>query len=81
MSKWFVANNLVLNLEKMNIIKIIIKNPSHSTLRIGYKEKYVEETMFKKFLGLQIVNHIIWKHHIERMIPNLSGVCYAIRSM
>jgi hypothetical protein len=38
MSKWFAANNLVLNLDKMNIIKFIIKNPSHSTLRISYKE-------------------------------------------
>jgi len=64
MSKWFAANNLVLNLDKMNIIEFIIQNPSHSTLHIGYKEKYVEETMFKKFLSLQIVNHINWKHHI-----------------
>jgi len=26
MNKWFVANNLVLNLDKMNIMKFIIKN-------------------------------------------------------
>ena len=52
MIKWFAANNLVLNLDKMNIMKFITKNSSHSTLHIGYKEKYVEETVNTKFLGL-----------------------------
>jgi len=35
MIKWFAANNLVLNLGKMNIVKFITKNSSHSTLHIG----------------------------------------------
>jgi len=34
-----------------------------------------------KFLGLQIVNHINWENNIEEMIPELSGTCYAIRSL
>jgi len=37
--------------------------------------------MFKKFLSLEVVNHLNWKHHIEQMIPKLSGACYAIRSI
>jgi hypothetical protein len=41
MIKWFAANNLVLNLDKMNMIKLKTKNSSHSTLCIGYKEKYI----------------------------------------
>jgi hypothetical protein len=73
--------NLVLNLDIMNISKFITKNSSHSTLRIGYKEKYVEETMCKKFLSLQIDNHINWKHHIGQIIPKLCGTCYAVMSM
>jgi len=48
----------------MNIMKFITKNSSHSILRIGYKEKYIEETMNTKFLGVQIDNHINWKNHI-----------------
>ena len=36
MIKWFAANNLVLN--KYN--EFITKNSSHSTLHVGYKEKY-----------------------------------------
>jgi len=81
MIKWFAAYNLVLNLDKMNIMKFITKNSSHSTLCIGYKEKYIEDSVNTKFLGLPIDNHINWKNHIEQMIPELSGACYAIRLM
>ena len=81
MIKWFAANNLVLNLDKTNIIRFITRNSSHSTLHIGYKEKNIEETVNTKCIGLQIDNHINWKNHIEEMIPMLSAACYAIRSM
>ena len=50
MIKWFAANSLVINLDKINITKFITKNSSHSTLHIGYKEN-IEETMDTKFLG------------------------------
>ena len=53
----------------------------HSTLHIGYKEKYTEESVGTKFLGLQTDNHMNWKNHSEDMIPKLSAVCYVIRSM
>jgi hypothetical protein len=72
MIKWFAANNLVLNLGKMNVMKFITKNSSHSTLHICYKENYVEETVNTKSLGLQIDNHINWKNQTEQMIPKLS---------
>jgi hypothetical protein len=38
MIKWFTANNSVLKLDKINIMKFIAKNSSHSTLPIGYKK-------------------------------------------
>jgi len=60
MIKWFVTNNLVLNLYKKNIMKFLTKNSSHFTLHIGYKEKYIKETENTKFHGLQIDNHINW---------------------
>jgi len=81
MIKWFAANNLVLNLDKMNIMKFKTRNSEHSTLHIGYKEEYREERENTKFIGLQIDNHINWMNHTEEMIPKLSGACYAIRSM
>ena len=81
MIKWFAADNLVLTLDKMNIMKFTTKNSSHSTLHNGYKEKYMEDTVNTKFLGLQIDNHTNWKNHTEQMIPMLIGACYATRSM
>jgi len=41
----------------MNILKLTTKNSAHSTVHLGYTEKYMEETVNTKFLGLQIDNH------------------------
>ena len=68
MIKWFAANNLVLSLDQMYIMKFITKNSTQSTFHTGYKEKSTEEIMNTKFLGLQIDNHINWKNHIGQMI-------------
>jgi len=66
----------------MNTVKFITKTSSHSTVLIGYREKYILETVNTEFLGLQIDNHINWKNHIEEMIPNVSASSYyAIRLM
>jgi hypothetical protein len=54
MIKLFVANNLVIK----NLMKFIANNSSHSTLHIGYKEKYREETTNTKLFGSEIDNHI-----------------------
>jgi len=78
MIKWFAANNLVINLDKTNIIKFITKNSAHSTLHIGYKEKYIEQTVNTKFLGLEVDNLIFVKNHPEQMIPKLTA-CYVDR--
>jgi hypothetical protein len=58
MIKWFAAHNLALNLDKTNKMKFITKNSSHSTLHIGYKEKYTVQAVNAKLLGLQIDIHI-----------------------
>jgi hypothetical protein len=50
-------------------------------LNIGYDEKYVEESINTKFLGLQTDNHLNWENYIDLMIPKLSTACYTIRLM
>ena len=62
-------------------MKFITENSSHSTLHIGYKGKYIEDTVNTKYLGLQIVNNLNCKNHIELMIPKLTGAYYAVRLM
>jgi hypothetical protein len=80
-SKWFTANKLALNLDKTNIIKFITNNSPQYALSIGYDEKYVEESVYTKFLGLQTDNHLNWKNHIDQMIPKLRTACYAVGSV
>ena len=76
MVKWSAANNLVLNLDKINIMKFITINSTHSALHTSY-----EGMANTKFLGLQIDNHLNWKNYTKQIIPKLHGACYAIRSM
>ena len=59
-------------------MEFITKNWSHSTLCIGYKEKYIEKTVNTEFLGLQMDDHLSWKNHIEQMISKLREACSAI---
>jgi glycogen debranching enzyme len=40
--EWFSANMLVLNLEKTNTMKFVIKNLPYFALTIGHKDKYIE---------------------------------------
>jgi hypothetical protein len=42
-------------------------------------DKYIEEGVNTKFLGLKIVNHLNWRSRIDQLIPKLSGTCFAVR--
>jgi len=43
-----------MKLGKMNIMKVITQNPSHSTVHIGYESEFQKETMnkFSSFINL-----------------------------
>jgi hypothetical protein len=79
MIEWFAANKLILNLENTNIMKVVTKNMPHCALTIGYKDKYVEEVVSTKFLGIRLDNHLNWNNHIDQIIHKLSAACYAVR--
>jgi hypothetical protein len=81
MIKWFAANKLALNPDKTNIMQFITKDTTHTTLCIGYTEKYIEEKVNTKFLSLQTDNHLNWKNHTEKTSPKLSGEHDAVRLM
>jgi hypothetical protein len=61
--------------------KIATKNSPQYPLNIGYNDKYIEERVTTKFLGLQIDNHLNWKSHIDHLIPKLNRAYYAVRFM
>jgi hypothetical protein len=45
-------------------MKSIIKNSAHSTLHVGYEEKYLSETVNKKILDFQTDKHINLKENM-----------------
>lgn len=61
MSKWFSANELLLNLNQTNIMTFIGNNLPHCALSssIGCKGKCTEGNVSKKFFVLQIYNWLI----------------------
>jgi hypothetical protein len=71
MTKWFIANKLVVDLEKTNMIKFITNNSPQYPLSTGYNGKYIEESVNTNFLGVQIYNHLNWKNHIDQLVPRL----------
>jgi hypothetical protein len=76
--KWFAVNKLTLNLDKNKYNKTY--NSSQFLISTEY-EKYIEESVHTKCLGLQIYSHSNWKTHIDHLVPKLSGACYAVRSL
>jgi hypothetical protein len=60
-------------------MKFVTKNMPHSPLTIGYKDKYIEEVVNTKFLGIHLDNHLNWNNHIDQIIPKLSAACYMVR--
>jgi hypothetical protein len=72
---------LVLNLEKTNIMKFVTNNLPYCALTIGHEDKYVEEAVNLKFLGIQIDNHLNGKNHVDQIIPKLSTACCMVRQI
>jgi hypothetical protein len=78
MSKWFEANQLVLNMEKTSMLKSKTCNLPHQPLTIAYKQKYIKAITNIKFLGIKIDICLTWKNHIDQVIPKLTAACYAV---
>jgi hypothetical protein len=78
---WFHANQLILNLDKTNIVKFTPTNIIRNSLTIEYVGKVLTKVTNFKFLGLHIDNHLNWRRHIEWILPKLSAACYTIRKL
>jgi len=60
---------------KLTFLRSLTRNSPRSTLRIGYKEQCVQETVNTKSPGLQIVNRLYRNYRIEQIILKLSPAC------
>jgi hypothetical protein len=52
MIEWCSANMLVLNFEKVNILKFVTTDLPYCALTIGHRDEYIEEAGNLKFLGI-----------------------------
>jgi len=74
LDQWFIANQLVLNITKTNVIKF-------TPLNISYTNYVLDEVNNTKFLGIHIDSHMNWKIHIEQISHKLSVACFTIRKL
>jgi hypothetical protein len=78
---WFQANQLVLNMEKIKIVKFTPANFSYFPLHITIGENLFVETNAINFLGLQLDSQLSWKPHINYILHKLSSVCFIMRRL
>jgi len=66
MSKWFLVNNLTLNIDKTNIIKFSSKHYQVEIFLINYQNNSINKPTNTKFLGLELDKHIYWNSYINK---------------
>jgi hypothetical protein len=50
-------------------------------INIKYDNKKISNLSHVKFLGINTVNTLSWKSHINQLLPKLSSASYAIRTI
>jgi hypothetical protein len=83
LNTWFNTNLLFLNLSKTEFIKFKTKHSYERDQEINIEcdNKKISNSYHMKFLGINIVNTLSWKSHIDQLLPKLSSACYAIRAI
>jgi hypothetical protein len=81
LNTWFNANLLFLNSSKTELIKFKTKNVLEQDTKVLYDNTEISNSAFIKFLGVNIVNTLSWKIHIDSLLPKLSSACYAIKAV
>jgi len=80
-SKWFKANQSVLNVQKTSIIRLTPAKLSHYPLTLVYDDLAATELDTLKFFGLYLDNHLSWKPHVDFLLHNLGIACFVIRRL
>jgi hypothetical protein len=76
--KWFLANKLILNLDKT---KFYAKYHPNLDMNISYNNKIIHSTIELKFLGLKLQNTLSWQSHVYIIIPKLQSACFIMRTV
>jgi hypothetical protein len=80
-SKWFKANQLVLNVEKTSIVGFTATKFSHYPVTLVYVDQVLTKLDTLKFLSLHLDNHLTWKPHIDFPLHKLGIACFVVRRL
>ena len=81
LDQWFTANQLILNITKIKVIKFAPKTIAHVPLVIFYKDQVLDEVNNTRFLGIHMDSNMNWKIHIEQITHKLNVACLMIRNL
>lgn len=79
-SKWFEANNLVVNTSKTDIIHYSTRERK-VPLRVQLQEATFSSVPSIKFLGVQIDATLNWRAHIQYLAPKIASFSYVLRTL
>jgi hypothetical protein len=72
---------LFLNFSKTEFVKFNTRNAYAHDIKMVYDNMEIPNSSRIKFLGVNIVNTLSWKTHIDPLLPKLSSTCYVIRAI
>lgn len=77
MDAWFSANNLMLNVEKTQLM--CFSNRSSETFDTNFRNTILKSTNNIRFLGVYIDQRLDWRHQIEKLAQYMARYCYALK--
>ena len=80
-SKQFQNNQLVLNLNKTNIVKFASSNLVTYPLNIVHNNQALTVSENIKFLGMHLDCNLTWKSHTDNLIKKLIMICCMLRKL
>ena len=76
--KWLKSNNLVINLNKTNLMTFKNRKQYLTNLDINYNGQKIHEVENAKFLGLHLDSNLSWKTQVENLCSRLNQFSYAL---
>lgn len=82
LQKFFIANNLFLNVNKTNFMIFSTKqnkNMPEVTISIGQND--IEQINHTTFLGIEVDCHLSWDNHVEKILTKICSGLYILKRM
>jgi hypothetical protein len=78
-SRWFLNNNLVLNLSKTHLIKFVTPKFLEYTLSVTYNNFRLKAVDNVNFLDMYLDCQLNWKQQSEKLLKKFNTACFVLR--